>query len=160
VHMNWKRELKEFINKNTVIMGIGSELKSDDRVGVYIADSLSRIGCYHVIVAGPTPEHWMGYIANKDYGRVLIVDAVIFGGKPGEIRIFGIDEISEKFGLTHSSSLHLFCDFLAKEGSVESVRVLAIEPETLELGTELTPLVGEAADQIIRFFKSLSSISK
>jgi len=158
--VNWKDKLKDFINQNTVIMGIGSELKSDDRVGVYIADSLSRIGYYHVIVAGQTPEHWMGYIANKDYRRVLIVDAVVFGGNPGEIRIFGIDEISERFGLTHSSSLHLFCDFLAKEGSVESVSVLAIEPDSLELGTELTPLVGEAADKIIRFFKSLSTISR
>ncbi|MCK4226455.1 hydrogenase maturation protease [candidate division WOR-3 bacterium] len=158
--MNWKDKLKEFINKNTVIMGIGSELKSDDRVGVYIADSLSRIGCYHVIVAGQTPEHWMGYIANKDYRRVLIVDAVVFGGNPGEIRIFGIDEISERFGLTHSSSLHLFCGFLAKEGSVESVRVLAIEPETLKLGDMLSSEVKEAADKIIRFFKSLSSLSK
>lgn len=158
--MDWKDKLKDFVNQNTVIMGIGSELKSDDRVGVYIADSLSRIGCYHVIVAGPTPEHWMGYIANKDYGRVLIVDAVVFGGNPGEIRIFGIDEISERFGLTHSSSLHLFCGFLAQEGSVESVRVLAIEPETLKLGDKLSSEVKGAADKIIRFFKSLSTISR
>ncbi len=157
--MSWKEELENYIDNNTVILGIGSELKSDDRVGINIAKALKKMGNYNVIVAGPTPEHWMGYIANTGYAKVLIVDAVVFGGSPGEIRVFDIKEISKRFGLTHSSSLHLFADFLAKEGKVQSVRILAIEPESLELGTELSPMVKDAADKINHFLENLSSLS-
>ncbi len=158
--MSWEEELENYIDKNIVIMGIGSELKSDDRVGLSITESLSSAGKYNVIVAGPTPEHWVGHIANKGYEKILIVDAVTFGGIPGEIQVFDINEISKIFGLTHASSLHLFSDFLTKEGKLKSIKVLAIEPESLELGTELSTAVKEAADKIIHFFKNLSSHSK
>ena len=157
--MPWEEELKNYIDKDTVIMGIGSQLKSDDGVGIYITESIPKVGDYYVIVAGSTPEHWVGYIASKGYKKILIVDAVISGGSPGEVRVFDIDEISERFGLTHSSSLHLFSDFLTKEGKLKSIKVLAIEPESLKLGTELSTPVKDAADEIIHFFEDLSSLS-
>ncbi|MCW4042881.1 MAG: hydrogenase maturation protease [Candidatus Bathyarchaeota archaeon] len=158
--MSWEEELENHIDKNTVIMGIGSELKSDDRVGLSIAESLLSAGKYNVIVAGPTPEHWVGYIANKGYEKILIVDAVTFGGIPGEIQVFDINEISKIFGLTHASSLHLFADFLSREGELQCIKILAIQPESLKLGTELSTTVKDAADEIIHFLKNLSSHSK
>lgn len=153
--MSWEEELENYIDKNIVIMGIGSELKSDDRVGIYITESISKIGDFQVIIAGPTPEHWVGYIANKGYEKILIVDAVTFGGSPGEIQVYNIHEIKKIFGLTHASSLHLFADFLSREGKLQCIKILAIQPESLELGTEITPEVKEAADKIIRFFETL-----
>lgn len=157
--MSWEEELKEYIDKDTVILGIGSELKSDDRIGIYITESISNICDCTVITAGSTPEHWIGFIANRGFEKILIIDAVVFGENPGNIGIFDINEISKRFGLTHSSSLHLFSDFLIKEGKIKDVRILAIEPETLELGTELSSKVKETADRIIRFFEILSSHS-
>lgn len=152
--MSWGKELKEYIDKDTVVLGIGSELKSDDRIGIYIAESILNICDCTVIVAGSTPEHWVGFIANRGFEKILIIDAVVFGGDPGNIRIFDINEISERFGLTHSSSLHLFSDFITKEGKIKDVKILAIEPESLELGTELSLPVKKAADKIVNFFKT------
>jgi hydrogenase 3 maturation protease len=152
--MNWEKELENYIDKNTVIMGIGSDLKSDDRAGIYIAEEISEIGEYEVVVAGPTPEHWVGFIVNRGYKKLLIIDAVICGGNPGEIQVFNINEISERFGLTHSSSLHLFSDFLVKEGKIKSIKILAIEPESVDIGTELSIEVKKAAEKIIKFFES------
>ncbi|MEA1913191.1 MAG: hydrogenase maturation protease [candidate division WOR-3 bacterium] len=154
--MDWRIELENFIDKNTVIIGVGSELKSDDRVGIYITESLKEIKGLNVIVAGPTPEHWLGFLANRDFKKVLIIDAVVSSNKKGEIRIFDINEISKRFGLTHSSSLHLFSDYISSEGSVEEIKILAIEPETLDLGEKLSPEVKRNADEIIKFFKELS----
>jgi len=152
--MDWEKELKEYIDKNTIIMGIGSDLKSDDRVGIYIAEEISKIGEYEVIIAGPTPEHWVGFIVNRGYKKLLIIDAVICGDSPGEIQFFDINEISERFGLTHSSSLHLFSDFLVKEGKVKSIKILAIEPESVDIGTELSIEVKKASEKVIKFFES------
>jgi hydrogenase maturation protease len=152
--MSWEEELENYIDKDTVILGIGSDLKSDDRVGIYITEEISKIGKYEVIVAGPTPEHWIGFVVNRGYKKLLIIDAVISGGNPGEIQVLDINEISERFGLTHSSSLHLFSDFLFKEGKIKSIKILAIEPKSVDIGTELSEDVKKVAEKIIKFFES------
>lgn len=153
--MNWKKELKAFINSKTVIMGIGSILRSDDGVGVFIAEKLKSMGINNVIIAHQTPEHWLGVLSKQSHEKILIIDGVLFGGKKGEIKLFDIQEISEQFGLTHSSSLHLFSDFVSQEGSVKEIKILAIMPETIEIGESLSPVVERSADKIIGFFKNL-----
>jgi hydrogenase 3 maturation protease len=153
--MDWKKELKNFIDNKTVIMGIGSTLKSDDGVGVFITEKLKDMGVNNVIVAGATPEHWLGFLTKKKFEKLLIVDSVLFGGKIGEIRLFDLREISERFGLTHSSSLHLFYDFISGEGNIKELKVLAIMPESLEVGESLSSTVKKSAKKIILFFKNL-----
>ena len=95
INMDWKEELKEFVDNKTVIMGIGSTLKCDDGVGVFIAESLKNSGINNVIVAGATPEHWLGFLTDKKFEKLLIVDSVLFGGEEGEIKLFDLREISE-----------------------------------------------------------------
>jgi hydrogenase 3 maturation protease len=150
--MNWKEALKKFIDSKTVIMGIGSTLKSDDGVGVFVAERLKKIELDNVIVAGQTPEHWLGFLVKRKFEKLLIIDSVLFGGEKGEIKLFDIEEISERFGFTHSSSLHLFRDFLSEEGSVKEIKILAIMPENLEIGECLSPAVARSAGEIISFF--------
>ncbi len=152
--MDWEKELKEFIDNKTAIMGIGSTLKTDDGVGVFIAEKLEDMGIENVIVAEATPEHWLGFLTRKKFEKLLIVDSVLFGGEKGEIRLFDLQEISERFGLTHSSSLHLFYDFISEEGEVKELKILAIMPESLEVGESLSPVVMRSAEKIILFFKN------
>ena len=153
--MDWKKELKKFIDDKTVIMGIGSVLKTDDGVGVFITKRLQKMGVDNVIVAGATPEHWLGFLTKKKFEKLLIVDSVLFGGKIGEIRLLDLQEISERFGLTHSSSLHLFYDFISGEGNIKVLKVLAIMPESLEVGESLSSTVKRSAEKVILFFKNL-----
>jgi len=152
--MNWKEELKKFIDNKTAIMGIGSTLKSDDGVGVFIAGRLKDMGIKNVIVAEATPEHWLGFLTKSKFEKLLIIDSVLFDGEVGEIKLLDLEEISRRFGLTHSSSLHLFYDFISKEGNIKALEVLAIMPESLEVGESLSPVVKRSADEIIRFFEN------
>ena len=152
IKMDWKEELREFLDDKTVIMGIGSVLKTDDGVGVFIAEKLKSMGVKNVIVAEATPEHWLGFLANKGFEKLLIIDSVLFGGEAGEIKILDLQEISRRFGLTHSSSLHLFYDFISTEGNIKALKVLAIMPESLDVGESLTPTVMRSADTIVSFF--------
>lgn len=153
--MDWEEELKNFIDNKTVIMGIGSLIRSDDGVGVFIAESLKKIEIDNVIVADATPEHWLGFLSKKKFEKLLIIDAVMFGGEKGEIKLFDLKEISERFGLTHSSSLHLFYDFISKEGSIKELKVLAIMPVSLDVGESLSAPVKRSTGEIISFFKDL-----
>ena len=129
--MDWKKELKDFVDDKTVIMGIGSIVRSDDGVGIFIAEELKSMGISNVIIAHQTPEHWLGFLSKQSHEKILIIDSVLFEGKKGEIRLFDLQEISERFGLTHSSSLHLFYDFISKEGNIRELKVLAIMPVSL-----------------------------
>ena len=153
--MDWKEELKDFIDNKTAIMGIGSVLKTDDGVGIFITKRLQEMGIDNVIVAEATPEHWLGFLTNKKFEKLLIVDSVLFGGEVGEIKLLDLKEISERFGLTHSSSLHLFYDFISGEGNIKALKILAIMPESLEVGESLSPVVMRSAEKIILFFKNL-----
>ncbi|MBN1695292.1 hydrogenase maturation protease [candidate division WOR-3 bacterium] len=152
--MDWKEELKKFIDNKTVIMGIGSIVRSDDGVGVFIAEKLDSMGFYNVIIAHQTPEHWLGFISKQNYEKVLIIDSVLFGGEKGEIKLFDIGEISKQFGLTHSSPLHLFSDFVSQEGSVKGIKILAVMPENMDIGESLSPVIERSAGEIIGFFKN------
>ncbi len=156
--MDWEEELKNFIDNKTVIMGIGSTVRSDDGVGVFIAESLKKIDVDNVIVADATPEHWLGFLSKKKFEKLLIIDAVLFGGKKGEIKLFDLNEISKRFGLTHSSSLHLFYNFISKEGSIKELKVLAVMPENLEIGEVLSPVVKSSAERIVGFFENFQQI--
>jgi hydrogenase maturation protease len=153
--MDWKEELREFLDDKTAIMGIGSVLKTDDGVGVFITKKLKNMGIDNVIVAEATPEHWLGFLTKKKFEKLLIIDSVLFGGEKGEIKLLDLQKISKRFGLTHSSSLHLFYDFISGEGNVKELKVLAIMPESLEVGESLSPTVKKSADEIILFFKNL-----
>jgi hydrogenase maturation protease len=152
--MNWEEELRDFIDSKTVIMGIGSVLKTDDSVGVFITEKLKSMDIDNVIVAEATPEHWLGFLTKGKFEKLLIIDSVLFGGEVGEIKLLNLQEISERFGLTHSSSLHLFYDFISGEGSIKELKVLAIMPESLEVGESLSPVVMRSAVSIISFFKN------
>jgi hydrogenase maturation protease len=155
IKMNWKEELKKFIDNKTAIMGIGSKLKTDDGGGVFITEKLKNMGVKNVIVAEATPEHWLGFLTKKKFKKLLIIDSVLFGGEIGEIKLLDLQEISRRFGLTHSSSLHLFYDFISTEGSIKELKVLAIMPQSLEVGESLSPVVKRSAEEIILFFKNL-----
>lgn len=155
--MDWKCKLNEFLDKDTVIMGIGSDIKSDDRIGVYVTEELEKNENLNVITAGQTPEHWIGFIARKNYRKILICDAVTFEGETGEIRVFSLDEIARRFGLTHSSSLHLFANYLSTEGSVEEILILAVQPESVDVGEKLSSPVKKSADRIIDFLNNYNN---
>lgn len=153
--MGWKENLDDFFTDDTVIIGIGSELKSDDRVGVYITEKLSNIPGFNVIVAGMTPEHWLGKIAKSGYRKLLIIDAVEHDASPGNISFFGIDDLSRRFGLTHTSTLHLFTDYLKKVGEISEVGILAVQPENLSTGDVMSGKVLRSAEEVIFYFKEL-----
>ncbi|MEO0292897.1 MAG: hydrogenase maturation protease [candidate division WOR-3 bacterium] len=153
----WEKELEKFVDKQTVIMGIGSELKSDDGIGVFVAKTLKERGFNNVIVAGSTPEHWIGFLLKKKFKKLLIIDAVIFEGKEGEIKIFDLQDINGNFGLTHASSLNIFYEFLSKESSIKELKILAVMPKSLNLEEGLSKEVEESALKIIKFFNNFLS---
>jgi len=131
-----------------LIMGIGNRLRGDDAVGSLLIDRLQgRVGA-QLLDAGDVPENYLGAIESARPGIILVADAVDFGGRPGEVTLLGLDQLSKANLTTHSSSLHLAFKALQLEPFPE-IMVVAVQPENLDFGRGLSPPVTETLEALV-----------
>lgn len=139
--------------KKTAVIGIGNTLMSDDGAGVRVLEHLDdlpdHVSIVELAAGGMILLHHL-----EDYDRVIIADAVDFGGEPGEIRVFSPDEVRtiKTVGYSlHDLDILKVLELAAKLGMLpESVRIAAIQPASLEMKEGLTPPVEAALPKLAR----------
>jgi hydrogenase 3 maturation protease len=140
-----------------VILGIGNPLKGDDAAGSLVCARLSGRVPATVIDAGGVPENYIGPVLRAAPEVLLVVDAVDFGGPPGQIRVCTPDEIEPRAFSTHALSLHLALDLIRRARRLE-VYVMGIQAGTMKLGDGLSAPVQEAvetlAETLLQLFRS------
>lgn len=129
----------------TVILGIGNMLKGDDGVGPYI---ISKIGNIQAIDAGTVPENYIQKIIDSRPDEIIIIDAIDFGGRPGEVRWFTEIDSADISISTHNLPPRLFIDFIKQQTGAE-IKIIAIQPKGLKFNTPLSEEVKKAADTLI-----------
>ena len=82
-----------------VILGVGNDMRRDDRIGIEILSELINLSLLKdsqikMINAGTTPENFTHPIENWNPSHLLIVDAADMGENPGEIELIQMDDIS------------------------------------------------------------------
>ncbi len=124
-----------------VVIGLGNELLGDEGVGIEVVrilkEKIKNIGCRDVEVyeGGVSGFMLLSLIEGKE--KVVIVDAVIANGKPGDVYRFKLSDAAER---GKNLSIHdldfVKCYRLAKNLSdlPENVVVVGIEPEKFEFG--------------------------
>lgn len=129
----------------TIILGIGNTLKGDDGVGPYI---ISKIKNIDAIDAGTVPENYIQKIIDSKPDEIIIIDAIDFGGKPGDIKWFTeID--SENISIsTHNLPPGFFIDFIKEQTGAE-IKIIAIQPKGIKFNTSLSEEVKESADKLV-----------
>ncbi len=139
----------------TTVLGIGNLLLKDEGVGVHVVQKLAsdvRDVNTNIIDGGTSPE--ILSLIDDSIDKLIIVDAVKAGNKPGTIYRFSINDLdidSEK-----PVSLH-------EIGVLESLRMMAllnrqpkstvligIEPKTIDYGLELSPEVKAVLPEVIK----------
>jgi hydrogenase maturation protease HycI len=150
-----KRELQGFTS--LAIIGVGSDIRGDDNVGLYIAEKLKRdlkdARC-KVLLGGTTPENLSGTLKRMKPSHILLVDAASSGKKPGEISLIDPKDISGVTFSTHTFSLETLADYLKETIGAKTV-ILGIEPKTLKLDDKMSKEVLEAADRATALILSL-----
>lgn len=125
------------------IIGLGNPLKGDDGIGILLVKEIeeksipSNVRVFDAGTGGMKILHLL-----SDLEKVIIVDAIHFGGKPGESVFFEPDEVNS---LSQSKSTHdtNFLDVLKisqrLEEEPEEVVIMGIEPKDVSLNESLSP---------------------
>ncbi len=155
----WEGELRQILGDERTplhVVGIGNALRSDDSVGVQIVSRLVRtVGespRRNVSIHAPatTPERELSRVdCGKE--RVLILDSVEAGGRPGSVTLANLGDSKFGYFATHNVPVRIIPALAANPSNVY---VVGIEPERLDVGEELSEAVRASAGSVAAVVES------
>ena len=159
--MTFESQLANFLEgyDKLIVLGVGNELKCDDGVGPYIIKKLKEENIEDekkllFIDAQTVPENFTGKIRKEKPSHLIIVDACLMGGEPGDMKIVNRYDFANIGISTHSMSLSFFVRYLEKDSDFR-ITFVGIEPETMDWGENPTPKVEKAAYEFIDTLKEI-----
>jgi len=132
-----------------VIIGVGDLNHGDDAVGPMIALALLDADVPNVIESGQSPELDTWKIRELSPDTVLFVDAVDFGGSPGDAALLHADDLRSAGFDTHRAPLKLTMDYLEHELGCKCL-VMAIQPKDVRQGAPMNDEVRSSCESIAR----------
>jgi len=121
----------------TLVVGVGNAARGDDGAGPAVVEELRQTGM-KALDAGDVPERYLGPISESGASVVLFVDAVDFGGRPGEAALLAEHDLPQRSCVTHRSGLGLVMRYLREQAGQRSL-LLGVQPGCVALGQGLTP---------------------
>lgn len=143
--------------QQSLLITLGNRLRSDDGVGPYLAERLSRVPGVRIENAGDRPERAIDYVHKYRPRHVVFLDAADFGGAPGTLRRIDRSEIVKRSLSTHRLPLSALIDWIEQESDAHC-DCLGIQAATMQLGEELSSAVEKTAGEIIVWFKQLNNM--
>lgn len=148
-------ELHEKLRGNRVlVLGVGNRLRGDDAVGSLLAEKIPESQNLQAIDAGDAPENYLGVIEAANPQIILLVDALDFGGSPGDVAFFGLDQLGQTAMSTHGIGLPLLFRALEILPAPEVI-VLGIQPGQTAFGSQLTVQVQKTVEILLEQLASL-----
>ena len=146
--------------KRLLVLGVGNTLMMDEGIGVHaIYELLKEKAAYDEsrvdFIDGGTFTQDIFFLFEK-YEKLLVLDVVRAGHPPGTI--YSLDEEDLVQNKKQVLSLH-DVDLLDSLGMAEmrghrpSLKVVGIEPEKIDWGTELTPTLAKAFPGFVKTAK-------
>ncbi len=143
--------------KDTAIIGIGNILLKDDGVGVYVVRQLENEelpSTVELVDGGTSTLDTLSYFL--EYNKVIVVDCLKSGHKPGTIYKIKPEEIKdykqENLSIHDVQILDVvkMANMLAK---FPKVVIFGVEPEEICLDTEMTDNIKNKIPEIIKHIK-------
>jgi hydrogenase maturation protease len=149
------------MGETIVVIGVGSELRGDDAVGIIIAR--------RVVELGPLPEtvsviegHTGGLdllFDIEDADRAILIDAVDFGGEPGQIEVFDAEDadihLTQRIASLHHVSLADVLELGRTTGIKTRITIVGLQPADTSLGLGLSEVVAAQVDRAAGIVRGL-----
>jgi hydrogenase maturation protease len=138
------------------LIGIGNETMTDDGIGPRVAQAVSNqareLG-FDTIVIGHDAIGILAYF-DEATERILFVDCARMGKTPGEWTCFSPEDVESRKSLdrltTHEGDLLRIVEMARQlDCPIPPITILAIEPERIEPGLELSPALRARFDEYV-----------
>jgi len=151
---NLREQLEQNLSGRVCCLGLGNTDYGDDGFGVRLAEQLIAAGLPDVIIAGTTPDRWLGQVT--DFDHVLFLDAVDWGGTPGSAALMNSTEITSRFPQvsTHKISLGLLAKWVEENGTTKAW-LLGVQPASLRPSPSLTPTIETSLQALAEMLSGL-----
>lgn len=137
-HKSSAREIIERLaGKRFGVVGIGNVLKGNDGAGPEVIALLQGRISLPIVDTSEVPENYGGWVVKEVLESVVFVDAVEFGGEPGEFRIISLKKLMVAASSTHRFSLHYMIRYLEEDWGRDAI-LAGIQPKGLTLGEGLS----------------------
>ncbi|HVO79897.1 MAG TPA: hydrogenase maturation protease [Terriglobales bacterium] len=135
-----RQQLRQCLKGRVCLMGLGNADHGDDAFGVRLAEELIAGGVQEVIVAGTSPDRYLGGVLEEGFEHLVFLDAVDFGGAPGSSVFLDSTEMAARFPQvsTHKISLGVWAMWVEATGTTKAW-LLGVQPESLKPAQSLTP---------------------
>jgi hydrogenase maturation protease len=136
--------------KRILVAGIGNILLMDDGVGVHAIRELDRNPIDHVqtVEVGCAVFDALHLFEWAD--KILLIDAMTAGGRPGSIYLAPADDIEKSDAHTSLHELSVTATFsMLRRSVLPEVTVIGIEPETIDYGLDLSDTVQSSLQQVL-----------
>ncbi|MDO8931206.1 MAG: HyaD/HybD family hydrogenase maturation endopeptidase [Rhodocyclaceae bacterium] len=139
----------------TVVLGIGNLIMQDEGVGVRVVEALQRDHempeGVTVVDGGTSSMEMLDELSHLD--RLIVVDAINAGKPPGTLLRIEGDDVPVFFRTRLSPHQIGLPDVLASleflGAAPKEMMILGVQPQTMELGMELTPLVASRVPELV-----------
>lgn len=141
-------------NHKIAFLGVGSPLRADDSVGLYIVSELEKRlkpkpeQQFRFYLGESAPENFSGEIRNFSPDHLLIFDAAELECQPGECTLIDQDSIGGVSFCTHMLPLKILADYLRTTAGCQ-VTVIGVKPKLLEFAYPMTGEVTAGAERLI-----------
>jgi hydrogenase 3 maturation protease len=132
-------------DKKILFVGIGNLLKMDDGVGVYISRKIKNKGTISSLTVEASIENYIGKINSLNPDLLVLIDCLDMKSTPGTFKLLTVSQIQDLTFNTHNISLRRLSEFFSMP-----VFILGIQPEKIEFGENISYLVKNVADKIIK----------
>jgi hydrogenase 3 maturation protease len=146
--------LGALLSGRVCIVGVGNRGRRDDGAGPRLIEQRRPGTPGDWIDAGVAPENFLEPIARTHPDVVLIVDAVDFGGTPGQCRPMDASATEMLFLSTHAGSLNMLAEYLSARSGAK-VQVLGIQPQRIDAGEGLSEPVARSVRELAAMLADL-----
>ena len=142
-----KRLLERLDGKRFGVVGIGNVIKGDDGAGCVVVEGLQGKIDFPIVDCAEVPENYGGWVERQDLDSAIYIDAIDFGGEPGEVRIIPLEKMMVTASSTHTLSLHYMIIYLREEWKGDPI-MIGIQPKEMRIGDGLSEEVSAGVKKL------------
>jgi hydrogenase 3 maturation protease len=143
------------------VLGIGSDLRSDDAAGIIVAEQIKKIigkssGKIKILIGATAPENLTGEIKKFKPSHLIIIDAADTNAPPGQITVIDPDNVGGTTFCTHNLPIKVMIDYLLQSLSNLKAITIGIQPKSITVGGNVSKEVKQSAEKLAEMIVSLS----